>query len=161
MVILESPDLLTKIDAGRECCHVSIRKQRWKETHGCPCSRRHRTALASSLGQPWSFGLTASVSLAEPREHLGTGPGGQWHIHAHCLRLGSLEGGRWGVYVLGAVLPVDHYLFDPGQVSPAVLFTLCLQHRASAGKSFLHTPFHEAPSAFLCPCVKVLLSHQG
>lgn len=134
----------------------------WKETRDCPCSRRHRTALASSFGRLWPFGLTASVSLAEPGEQLGPGPRGQWHIRAHCLRLGSLEGGRWKVYVLETVMPVDHDLFEPGQVHTAVPFTLASQYRVSTAKTFLHSPFREEPSSFLCPRVRFfLLSRQA
>lgn len=96
---LRVPDLLTKVDARRERMKAltSVSGNSWKETHDCPCSRRNGTALASSFSWLCPFGFTASVSLAEPGEQLGTGPVGQWHIQAHCLRLGSLEGGRWKV----------------------------------------------------------------
>lgn len=67
-------------------------------------------------------------------------------------RRGQVEG-----VFLGTVTPVNHYLFDPEQVSNAVLVMLALQCRAPAGKTFLQAPFHARPSTFLCTCIKLLL----
>lgn len=54
-------------------------------------------------------------------------------------------------------MPVNHYLFDPGQVGNAALLTLALPPRASAGKTSLRAPFRGRASTFLCPRVNLLL----
>ena len=122
-----------------------------------PLSRRHRAVLASSFSSghvaslPHFLWLNLESSLAGELEVSGTYMPSAWGGAAW-----KEAGGR---YVLGTVMPVDHYSFGPGQVSCTASHTSLTAQSVHRWACSART-FHEGLSTFPCPRVKLFLLSQ-